>query len=573
MFVRVKTTPNSPRKSVQVVRGARDPKTGKVKQTIVRHVGIAFDEEELEKLKNMGYEFIAKVKLAEEENSAQLSLFKRSEKEILDSIINQAEKGRKRKKDIKDILPPSEVSLDDIVEEKRINEGINEVAGSFYDDLFKDVISYKNKRGKEVVNKRYNQILKDIILLRIIEPYSKRKSQKLLLEQFDKDYNLDTIYNMMDKLYHKIDSIKLNCFNKTNLLSKNRANIVFFDVTTLYFESETDDELRKYGYSKDHKFNTVQIVLALASNDDGLPIAYELFEGSKAEVRTLIESINNWKKYLDIKQVCFVADRAMFSQDNIDLIVENNYNYVVAAKLKTMDQITKNEILDEKGYILTNFNDDPAWVKEMKYKDSRLITSYKKSRALRDFNKRQKILDKLNKLAACDQVPTKKLISSTMKKYLQTTNDKKLTIDPHKIKEQQKWDGFHGCITNLKDSPNEILSIYARLYKIEECFRINKHNLKMRPIYHHKPQRIKSHIAICYMSFAILRYLQYQINLTTKITTEDILHELVNCQASIYIHKKTKDRYRVPGVVTHKLSKIYRSLNLKRSTNATIYLN
>ena len=117
-----------------------------------------------------------------------------------------------------------------------------------------------------------------------------------------------------------------------------------------------------------------------------------------------------------------------------------------------------------------------------------------------------------------------------------------------------------------------ILARYANLWVIEDAFRVNKHNLKIRPLYHWRPERIEAHIALCCMSFAVLKYLQYQVNLTQKISINEILDELLTTQASIYIHKKTKDRYRVPGAISHNVTKIYRSFNMIRSPHATHYL-
>jgi len=106
----------------------------------------------------------------------------------------------------------------------------------------------------------------------------------------------------------------------------------------------------------------------------------------------------------------------------------------------------------------------------------------------------------------------------------------------------QAWDGLHDIITNiLGDSPQSLLARYARLWVIEESFRVNKHTLQMRPIFHWVPPRIHAHIAICYMTFSVLRHLQYRVNLTQKISIHEILEELLNVQASIYVHKKTKD--------------------------------
>ena len=131
---------------------------------------------------------------------------------------------------------------------------------------------------------------------------------------------------------------------------------------------------------------------------------------------------------------------------------------------------------------------------------------------------------------------------------------------------------MHGVITNIKDdSPASIIARYSRLWVIEESFRVNKHTLQMRPIFHFKENRIHAHIAICYMTFTVLRHIQYRANLMQKISIDQILDELRDVQASIYVHKKTKDKYRVPSHFSNEARKIYKAFNLERSLDATIY--
>jgi len=271
MFIRVNRTPNSPRKSIQICETYR--KDGKVKQRIVHYVGVAIDEEEAEKLKAYGKELIAKITLKREVESKQQSLFPLDKKTIVEGIINK--RGRPPKKAIKDILPPSEVRLDEIVEESRIVEGVHEVAGKMFDELY----------GGLFKGKRLTARMKDIVLSRLVEPSSKHRAQKLLVQRFGKVHELDSLYRMMDKVYGEIGRIKQRTFEKTQALLPGKVDLLLFDVTTLYFESTTTDELRDFGYSKDHRFNTTQVVLALATNQDGLPIGYELFEGKCAEVK------------------------------------------------------------------------------------------------------------------------------------------------------------------------------------------------------------------------------------------------------------------------------------------------
>lgn len=559
MYIRVKTTPNSPRKSIQIVESVRVG--DKVKQKIVHHVGIALDEREEQKLKDYGLELIAKITTKREKEAPQQSLFQAAESEILTHKKNKL--GRRSRKRIEDILPPSQVTLDDIIEEKRVVEGVHEVAGTMFDEMYQGLFG----------GKRPYQLLRDVVLSRLVYPCSKRRTQEKLAKHFDKTHSLEMIYWMMDKVFPKIDQIKQMTFEKTKKLFPEKVDLILFDVTTLYFESVEVDELRNYGYSKDHRFNTTQVVLALATNQDGLPVGYELFEGNKAEVSTLAVAIQSWKKLFKIDSVCFVGDRAMFSKNNIALLESLGYQYIIAAKLKSLPEKLKSDVLDEKYYIPTVLNNEFAWVGEFEYQGQRLITSYKSRRAMKDLKDRQRVLDKVKKTIGKKSNPKKLITNQGVKQFVTVNDDATVSLDENKIDNSAQWDGLHGIITNIQeDSPASLIYRYAKLWIIEESFRVNKHTLEMRPIFHWAPPRIHTHIAICYMTFSILRHLQYRVNLTQKISIDTILDELMNVEASIYVHKRTKDRYRVPGCYSNNARKIYKAFELERSLDAAIYL-
>jgi transposase len=538
---------------------------------MVHHVGIATNEVEIEKLKLLGYEFIAKAKRQAEIESGQQALPVSSLTSEIDSLQEQASSktsskglGRKAKKHLQDVLPIQQVTLDKIIEDQRTIEGVHEVAGHLYDELGYNTI---------LANKKDKELLRDLVLTRLITPTSKLKSWQILDTKFAKKYDLNRVYRLLDTLHTKIDNIKRHTFEKTKSLMPEKVDIVFFDVTTLYFESVSTDELRQFGFSKDHRFNTTQVVLALATNSDGLPIGYELFNGSKAEVKTLLESLELWEKNIDIQSVCFVGDRAMMSDDNLATLEAKGYSYVIAAKLRIMPKVLQQEVLSEANYTPTVIGEELAWVGEFNYKDRRLIVSYKTSRAKNDAKKREQIVTKLKKRIGY-KGDTKKLISNQGTLKYTTTENAETAIDNDKISNDAEWDGLHGVITNLTEHDSKvILGRYARLWVIEESFRLNKHNLEMRPIYHFKKERIESHIALCYMSYALLRHLQYRVSITQKISINVIIEELMAVQASIYVHKETGDRYRVPGKFSHNAAKIYKAFNLTRSLDAQPILN
>lgn len=326
---RVKTTPNSPRKSVQVVESYRSG--DKIKQKIIRYIGIAIDDAEEQKLRAMAEDYIIKITTQAAQNNPQMDLFGVTEEQIAYSIRNKA--GRPVRKKLEDVLPPNQVTLDDIIEQHRIIEGIHEVGSHVYSE-----IGY----NKLLKSKKDNDMLMDLVLARLSEPASKHKTQRLLANKFGKSYDLNAIYRLMDKIFPQIDKIKQITFDRVKSLFPEQIDLLLFDVTTLYFESTEVDEVRAFGYSKDHRFNTTQVVLALATNADGLPIGYELFEGNKAEVGTLCAAVDNWEKIFKINSVCFVGDRAMFSAKNIALLEERGHKYIIAAKLRSLSEKMQN---------------------------------------------------------------------------------------------------------------------------------------------------------------------------------------------------------------------------------------
>lgn len=560
MFVRTKTTPNSPRKSIQICENKRN-ENGKVQQKILRHIGIANNEWEEKKLKDYAQEVMENILIEREKEKKQLSLFERSQQDMRDRIMHRA--GRPRRKSLENILPPSQVLLSDIEEESRFIEGVHDIGGSMFDELYGELLNEKRARD----------VLRDVVLTRLVFPCSKRSTQRKLANNFGRTHSLERIYQMMDKVFPTIGKMKELTFKKTQSLFPDGVDLLLFDVTTLYFESTEVDELRNFGYSKDHRFNTTQLVLALATNQDGLPVGYELFEGNKAEVATLLIAIESWKTFFPIASVCFVGDRAMFTKANLALLEEHRCHYIIAAKLKMLPKAFQNQLFDENNYRVKELNNQLTWIGEFEHQNARLIVSYKSKRALKDQQERQHVIDKVRKIIGKKGNPNRLITNAGVKKFVTKDDNASITLDQEKIAQAAQWDGLHGIITNIKsDDPACLLARYARLWVIEESFRINKHTLKMRPIFHWTPSRIHAHIAICYMTFSVLRHLQYRINLTQKISIDEILDELVHVQASIHVHKKTKDRYRVPGYFSNNARKIYRAFGLKRSLDATVYL-
>ena len=347
-------------------------------------------------------------------------------------------------------------------------------------------------------------------------------------------------------------------------------DVLFFDVTTLYFESFVSDDLRQFGFSKDNKFKEVQVVLALVTNSQGHPLSYELYPGSMSETSSLIQAIENLKKSFEVKKVVLVADRAMFTDKNLKYREEKNIQYVVAAKMKSFPKTKKKEIL-EADFKPTVVENEFQWFKEFEHKKRRLIVSYSSKRANKDKADRQRLIERLMKKVRKQQISIKSLIPNYgTKKYI-TVENTKATINQEKIKEDNLWDGLHGVMTNISDQPApELLGRYRKLWKIEEAFRVNKHTLKMRPIYHWKKRRIEAHIAICFLAYSLSYTMKYRMEMRgLNFSIQKMREILKRDQFSLIEDQKTKKLYRMPSQLTEHGRRLYEAFGLKRISQLT----
>ena len=556
MFVRVKTTPNSPRKSVQIVSSYR--KDGKVKQKIVRHIGIAMDDDELEKLKDLAE--IVKAKL---EDEIQPKLFKPEE------VAKQAIKCRKNNEEENRKLI---VDLKDLKEESRVTVGIHDI----FSDIHKDVGFDKVLPDRKIRSKS-SEILKDIILARIARPDSKRSSVKMLNDDFGKHIPLTSVYRMMDMIDDKaVENIKEQAQLSATKLFGNKVNVLFYDATTLYFESFTEDDLKKNGYSKDLKFNQPQIILTLTVTKEGIPLGYDVFEGSTFEGDTLSNAIDQIKRDYAASDVTFVADAAMLSKKNMELLEENNIPYIVGARLKNTTKHLQKEITNRANYVdysdlLYSTGDVYNKIADFKYlENKRLIVACSIKRAKKDAEDRKKAIERIEKKLLKSSNPLEFISNYGYKRFLKKSETSsreniKLELDEKKLKEAAEWDGLHGVVTNIKDmTAEEIREQYHGLWQVEESFRISKTDLKIRPIYHFTPKRVKAHVAICFMALVMLRHMMYRIKIQYKpMSAKSIRNNLLGVQLSILKDSKTQKRYGIPSNFTPEAEKLYKILGKK----------
>jgi len=449
--------------------------------------------------------------------------------------------------------------LSQMMEIARISEGCHEVFGATFDS-----IGLTSMFDKSVCER-----LKDLIVSRIDFPSSKLHTSRLLARNYGRQLSEDSIYRLMDRLVPFEKEIQEQVFKTTKRFCDEQVvDVLLFDVTTLYFESQKADELRDFGYSKDRKINEVQVVLALATTKDGLPIGYALFPGKTAEVGTLLHCLENWKTSLPIQGTSVVADRAMMSEKNLQAMEQASFNYVIAAKLKSLPKKTREVILKRQSEVELSLSDECVKIQEHIIDGRRLIVSYSESRAHKDRSDRERLLARLAKKAPTAETSTKKLV--TNRGYLKFFKEKtfgKVVLDDDLVAKEAQWDGLHGVITNDMNSPADcILQRYRRLWIIEDSFRVNKHTLAMRPIYHFKPRRVRAHILVCYLAFAVSRYTQRQISqFSESMSINRIREELGSVETSILEDLSTGERHKLPSAMSQGAKIIYKSVGLRRS--------
>jgi len=475
MFYIRKVKTSSSSRSIQVVKYVNR------KTIIIKHIGSAKTKEDIFLLEKKAREYIQKI-------TKQIGLF---------DVLNVKQTGKILQVDRSEYLG---------FRYSFVYKIINEVFGLF---------------GFERLQ---NKILLDLVLIRIIEPSSKLHSLELLDEFFGIKYEVTDVYRQLKSFTSLKDTVERATieFAKKNLSFD--FSIVFYDVTTLYFEAFVEDNLRKCGFSKDNKFNQPQIIIGLIVEGDGFPVAIEVFEGNKFEGHTLLPSIVNFKTKHKIQNLTVVADAAMISKENVKNLLKNDLNYIVGARLSNLKS-------DLQKKIAKRLKRQDGRTTRIKTESGFLICDFSIKRHHKDKYEMEKQIKKARILL---QNPSK---ISKKNKFLKTSGKSETEINKELIEKTKMLLGIKGYYTNLYKLKNKtIIKHYHNLWHVEKSFRMAKSDLKMRPIYHHKVEAVKSHILICFMALAVGKFMELKtklslariIKLLKSITEARILDKVTN---------------------------------------------
>jgi transposase len=366
-------------------------------------------------------------------------------------------------------------------------------------------------------NKIKDEVFRQLVIYRIAFPKSKLKTTEYLYRYQHIDWNEDMLYRYLDKLhYTQKETVQKISFEHTLKILGSNISMVFYDVTTLYFEIDHEDDLRKTGFSKEGKHQNPQIVLGLLVSKNGYPLAYDIFEGNKFEGHTMLPVIEAFKEKYGVKNLVIIADSGLMSNINIVQLQQKNYEFIIGARIKNETKVIQDKVL-----ALKLKNGQSACIIRG---DLKLIITYSESRAKKDSYNREKGLRRLEKQIRKGRLTKTALNKRGYNKFLKMQGEMNVCIDNEKVLEDHRWDGLKGYITNTTLANDEVIENYQHLWQIEKAFRISKTDLKIRPVYHRLPHRIQAHICLSFVAYKVYKELERQLkeNKSTISTTKAI---------------------------------------------------
>ena len=541
--LRRKTTQNI---AVQIVESYRN-QDGQPRVRIIQHMG-SVRPEAVDGLVKIAY-----LELARIQQERRPSLFP------AESYVDEVVAARRKTRSSKALVIQDARKLEEV---RRICLGFHEVLGALYDQMrFAKIFG-----GRQHMARR---LFKQAVLLRLAAPgESKLAHARQMSKDVGVDVPVEKFYRMMDAVTDEgIAQLKHLVSDETVGLLGGKLEVLFFDVTTLSFASEQSDELRKKGFSKDGKPHKVQLVLALIQTQQGLPITYELFPGNTTDVKTLEPAMQQLKARFELDRLIVVADAGMLSTENLALLKSLGCDYIVAARLRSLSELHTRKILGQQTWTVLATG---RKVTEHTLGGRRLILRYCPKKAARDVHLRDKAVEKVKKRL-------KQAVKGTGKsgRFLKVKQDG-VSLDKAAIARDQKYDGLHGVWTSLDDLPSEqVYQHYGELWRVEEGFRVMKHTMAVRPVFHWVERRVRAHIAICFVAFALLRILRHRYNARfgskQRLSEGQILAELGAVETSMIRDRGNQAQYLLPSKVTDATARLYQTIGLKIQRQTVLF--
>jgi transposase len=386
-----------------------------------------------------------------------------------------------------------------------------------------------------------------MLLERLHDPASKRSNyfnqqEYLGLEQVA----LQHLYRSLDYLSAHNGLIQQQIFQTGRDLFNQQLDVVFYDVTTFYFESSVEQEgkLRQKGFSKDGKIGDTQVVFAMLIDRYKQPIGYKLYAGNTFEGHTYQDMVAALKKEYQIERIVLVADRGMMSKDNLKIVGEQGYEFIMGERLKSLPATVQQKLLklDDYQHEWISTAAEPVKVRYtlLEHEGRKLIATYSEKRAEKDRKEREEKIRKAEKLLKHPSQLKKK----ARHYFLKNEQGEAYVLDTEKIRQSQRYDGFLCIAYRARDLTHEqVLDHYHHLFQIEHSFRTFKSYLETRPMFHWTDERIAGHICLCYIAYALLNCLKLKLEKKRTPMSEGQIRKVLDKMQVSLIRQKDQFYY------------------------------
>jgi transposase len=418
---------------------------------------------------------------------------------------------------------------------KRLRKNLGFAALSFiYHELgLGGLFTREGKKTKSQFN--LNQIVKLLVYERILHPGSKRAAILNKDRYFEKfSFSEDGLYRALDEIAACAERVQLYLHKQVSRLLGRDTELLYYDVTNYYFESDVTCNLRKKGVSKEHRPDKV-VQMGLLIDDQGLPVSFELFAGNTNDCKTFLPAISKVKNTYGIGRVIVIADKGINSSDNCAYNLIKKDGYVFSASVRKADKDIKAWCLDRQGYRWEYTDADRAIKSRVTTRNlylegpdgkkkpipvrERHVAVWSRKYAKRAAKKRAEAITKAKGFIKNPSSYTASISYGAAKYIKGLSVDKKsgeilecakaLSLDIDRIEAEARFDGFYLIVTSeLNKAASDIITLYSGLAKIEESFKVTKTYLKTRPVYVWTDAHIKAHFLICFIALLIIRILE-----------------------------------------------------------------
>ena len=428
------------------------------------------------------------------------------------------------------------------------------VISKIYHELGIDKFLMNRQRGSKM-SYNSNTIMKLLVFSRLLHPASKKKTFESRNLYFEKDdYSLDDVYRCLSFFHTHSSSLQVWLNDKIKQQFGRNTNLVYYDVTNYYFETDTLDDLRKKGMPKEHRPNPI-VQMGLFMDSMGIPITFELFPGNTNDCLTFRPGLSRIQKEYDLGKIIVVADKGMTTGDNVYYTLSGKNGYVFSMSVRGADKQFKRYVLDESGY---DWHGDKYKRKSRLSPRTILVTGRNGRKLKKVVHEKQVIFysEKYDKKAKADRA---KAIAKAMdiikspSKYSRATSygaagyikniafdketgeilspQKLLELDLEKLQEEEALDGYYAIVTSeYTESDDHIIDIYRGLWRIEESFRVTKSDLEARPVFVSREDHIHAHFLTCFIALIIARIIE--LKLDHKYSIGRILESLAKSECT-----------------------------------------